>query len=85
LQPFDPREAFFLLDVALVALIGRSGKECRKGMHELNRTFEQAKLPLASAPRTATIGATRTGCENVQALLKARCGLCPHRCKAPLA
>jgi hypothetical protein len=83
LQPFDPREAFFLLDLALMALIGRSNKDCRKGMHELNRTFERAKLP-ASAPPTATLGATTAGCENVQTLLRARCGLCPHKCRAPL-
>jgi hypothetical protein len=78
-QPFDPREAFFLLDVALVALIGRSGKECRKGMWELDRAFERTKTP---AP--LTMGPSAQGCEDARLLLRARCGVCRSRCKEPL-
>lgn len=70
------RLEFLMLDRALTALAKRGSNKCRKVMHRIDRSLGQA----AEDGFSSTVASD----DHCRALVRARCRLCPSRCREPV-
>jgi len=68
---------FLVFERGVQAIVPRGSRKCRKVMHRMDAAFSE-ELPHPAVPlRSLDIQA--------RIMLRARCGLCPKRCRQPLS
>ena len=72
----SPRENFFMLDRIVNAVAEPGSKGCRKVMHRIDRALGQ--------PAVGRWASSVAADDRARALIRARCRLCPSKCREPV-